>query len=126
MVTDCRINRIVNHDLLSFLEDIDCSGMQLELLRLCGRHPKARLSLYTIARALDTTKINLRDTITASVEKGILIGQQDSNGLTTYALSDDQQIQGYIGELAKLDWSETINLGEHLKEEAVSPTNKRE
>jgi hypothetical protein len=115
MVTDYKINRIMKCDLLLFLKDIGCSGIQFRLLCFWGRHPKSRLSLYTVARALDTARRNLRDAMTALVEKGILIDQHDSNGLTTYALSGDQRIKEYIDELAKLDWSEAINLRKQLK-----------
>ncbi|MGB8707234.1 MAG: hypothetical protein WCD72_04705 [Dehalococcoidia bacterium] len=115
MVTDYKINRIMKCDLLLFLKDIGCSGIQFRLLCFWGRHPKSRLSLYTVARALDTARRNLRDAMTALVEKGILIDQHDSNGLTTYALSGDQRIKEYIDELAKLDWSEAINLRKQLR-----------
>jgi hypothetical protein len=125
MVTDYRINRIVKCELLLFLKDIGCSGIQFRLLCFWGRHPKSRLSLYTVARALDTARINLRDAMTDLVEKGILVDQHDSNGLTTYALSGDKRIKEYIDELAKLDWSEAINLRKQLKEETVSPTQER-
>ena len=118
MVTDYRINQIVNYDLLSFLNDIGCTRMQFKLLCFWGRHPKAKLSLYTIAKALDVSGINLRDSITALVAKGILTTQHSNNGLTTYALSD-QGTQEFIGELAKLDWSKTMNLGKQLKQESV-------
>jgi hypothetical protein len=53
--------------------------------------------------------------MTALVQKGILVDQHDSNGLTTYALSGDQRIKEYIDELAKLDWSEAINLRKQLR-----------
>ena len=119
MVIDCGINRIVNYELLSFLKDMGCSGIQFQLLRFWGRHPRAKLSLYTIASALDTARINLRHAITALVEKDILIAQHDGNGLTTYALTSDQRTQEYIDELAKLDWGETKNLEKQLEEEAV-------
>ena len=127
MLTNYRINRIANYELLLFLKDIGCSGIQFRLLCFWGRHPKSRLSLYTVARALGTARINLRDAMTNLVEKGILVDQHDSNGLTTYALSGDQRIQEYIDELAKLDWSEAITLRKQLKEETVSsPTREDE
>jgi hypothetical protein len=121
MITDYKINRTANHELLLFLKDIGCSDIQFRLLCFWGRHPKSRLSLYTVARVLDTTKINLRHAITALVEKGILIEQHDDNGLTTYALSGNRRTQGYIGEVAKLDWSEMINLRKQLKGESGPP-----
>ncbi|MCJ7653957.1 MAG: hypothetical protein MUO97_01425 [Dehalococcoidia bacterium] len=106
---------MVNDDLLSFLRGIGCSSdMQLELLRFWGRHPGAKLSLYTIAIALDTARIGLRDEIIALLEKGILIAEYNNNGLTTYALSDGQRTREYIDELAKLDSSETTNLRKQL------------
>ena len=116
MVIDCRINRITNYELLSFLNDIGCSGMQFQLLRFWGRHPRAKLSLYAIAYALDAARINLRHAITALVEKGILFVQHSGNGLTTYALNNDQRTQKYIDELAKLDWDEAKKLENQLKE----------
>ncbi|OGN94199.1 MAG: hypothetical protein A2Z75_07095 [Chloroflexi bacterium RBG_13_50_10] len=120
MVTDYRINRTVNYELLSFLKGIDCSGLQFRLLCFWGRHPNAKLSLYVIAKALDTARINLRDSITALVEKGILIAQHNGNGLITYALSGDQRTHRYIDELSNLDWGETANLARQLqKQEAV-------
>jgi hypothetical protein len=124
MLTDYKINRMVNYDLLLFLKDIGCSGIQFRLLCFRGRHPKSRLSLYTVAGALNTARINLRDAMTALVEKGILIDQHDGNGLTTYALSGDQGIQEHIDKLAKLDWSEVINLRRQLREKTVLPPTR--
>jgi len=126
MVTNYKINRIVKYDLLLFLKDIGCSSIQFRLLCFWGQHPKSRLSLYTVARALDTARINLRDAMTALVEKGILVDQHDSNGLTTYALSGEQRIREYVDELAKLDWSEAIKLRKQLKEATVSSSTRED
>jgi predicted DNA-binding transcriptional regulator len=115
MVIDCRISRVGDYDLLSFLKDISCTDIQFNLLCFWGRHPKAKLSLYTIAKALDTPAINLRDAMANLVGKGILMEQQNDNGLTTYALAD-QRAKEYIDELGSLDWNQTINLGRQLKE----------
>jgi predicted DNA-binding transcriptional regulator len=114
MVTDCKISRIADYGLLPFLKDIGCTGMQFKLLCFWGKHPKAKLSLYTIARALDTSAVNLRDAITNLVEKGILTAQHNMDGLTTYALSE-QRAQEYIDELGSLDWNQAMNLGRQLK-----------
>lgn len=125
MVTGYRMNRTVYYDLLSFLRNIGCTGTQFKILCLWGRHPKAKLGLYTLARTLDCAKIDLRDAIAALVGKNILVAQHDTNGFTIYSLSGDQRIQEYVDELAKLDWSETISLGRQLREEAVLSSNKR-
>lgn len=114
MVTDDRIGRISGYDMLSFLEDINCTGMQFRLLRFWVRHPKAKLSLYTIARALNTSANGLRDAITNLVEKGILTAQHSNHGLTTYALSE-QGAQEYIYEMGSLDMHQTMNLEKKLK-----------
>ena len=114
MVTDYRIRRLVDYDLVSFLKDISCTGIQFKLLCFWGRHPKAKLSLYTIARALDTSAINLRDAMANLVGKGILMAQQNDSGLTTYALAD-LRAKEYIDELGSLDWNQTMNLGRQLK-----------
>ncbi|MBM4447598.1 MAG: hypothetical protein FJ023_09715 [Chloroflexi bacterium] len=123
MVTDDRIGRIAGYDVLSFLEDINCTGMQFRLLRFWVRHPKAKLSLYTMARALNTSAISLRDAITNLVENGILTAQHNNHGLTTYALSE-QGAQEYIDELGSLDIHQTKTLERQLKEKTVSPTSK--
>lgn len=120
MITDYKIERIQNYDLALFLKDLGCSRTQFNLLCFWVRHPRSRLSLYTAAGALDTARSNLRCAIGTLVERGILMEQRDSNGLTTYALSDDERIQGYINELAKLDCSEVISLRKRLTDETVS------
>jgi len=125
MVTDCRISQLVDYSLLSFLKDINCTGMQFKLLCFWGRHPKAKLSLYTIASALDTSATNLRGAITNLVGKGILTAQHNNDGLTTYALSE-QGAQEYIDKLSSLDWNQTMNLGRQLKKETVSVASKSE
>jgi predicted DNA-binding transcriptional regulator len=124
LILNYREKQMVNYDLLPFLKDIGCSDMQFKLLCFWGRHPRAKLSLCTVARAIDTPRNNLRDAITALVNQGILVAQHNSNGLTTYTLSE-QQSQEYISELARLDWSKMMNLGKQLKEE-VSLSNERE
>ena len=125
MVTDCRISQLVDYSLLSFLKDINCTGMQFKLLCFWGRHPRAKLSLYTIASALDTSATNLRGAITNLVGKGILTAQHNNDGLTTYALSE-QGAQEYIDKLGSLDWNQTMNLERQLKKEPVSLAGKGE
>jgi predicted DNA-binding transcriptional regulator len=125
MVIDCRTRLTVHYDLLSFLKDINCTSMQFKFLCFWGRHPKAKLSLHTIASALDSSTIDLRDAIANLVEKGILTAQRNNDDLITYALSD-QQTQEYIDELGSLDWSQTMNLEKQLKKETVSLASKSE
>ena len=125
MVVDCRIRQTADYDLLSFLKDIDCNGMQFKLLCFWGRHPRAKLSLYTIAGALDTSALKLRDAITNLVGKGILTAQDNNNGLTTYALSE-QRVQEYVDELGSLDWKQTMDLAGRLEGETVWTADKSE
>jgi hypothetical protein len=125
MVTDCRISQPVDFNLLSFLKDIDCTGMQFKLLCFWGKHPRAKLSLYTIASALDTSATSLRGAITNLVGKGILTAQHNHDGLTTYTLSE-YEAQEYIDKLGSLDWNQTMNLGKQLKKETASLAGKSE
>jgi hypothetical protein len=125
MVTDCRISQLEDCSLLSFLRDINCTGMQFKLLCFWGKHPRAKLSLYTIASALDTSATNLRSAITSLVGKGILTAQHNNDGLTTYALSENGAHE-YIDKLGSLDWNQTMNLGRQLKEEGVLLAGKSE
>ena len=119
MVADYRVNQMAYYDILAFLKDSSCTGMQFQLLCFWGRHPRAKLSLYTVARVLDSSMNKLRDATTDLVEKGILIAQQNDNGLTTYALGD-QRAKEYVDELGGLDWKRTMNLEKQLKNETVS------
>ncbi len=119
MVIDCVQYRIANSRLFHFLRENSRSNMELQLIRFWARHPRAKLSLYTIACALDTAKNNLREAIKALIDKGILQEQQDGNGLITYSLSNDPKTQEYIEELARLDWTEIRILEKQLEGEAV-------
>ena len=125
VVIDCSIRQTLHYDLLSSLKDMGCTDMEFKLLCFWGRHRRAKLSLYTIAGALNTSATGLRDAITNLVEKGILTAQHDHYGLTTYALSE-QGAREYIDELGSLDWNQTKNLGRQLKEKTVSPASESE
>jgi hypothetical protein len=105
----------VNRDLLSFLKNIDCNGIQFKILFFWGRHPKSRLSFYTVARALDTARLDLRNAMSSLVEKGILTEWHNGAGLTTYALAYDERINEYMAELAKLDWAKALTLRKQLE-----------
>jgi len=119
MVIDCVQYRIANSRLFHFLKENSRTNLELQLIRFWARHPRTKLSLYTIANALDTAKINLREAIRSLIEKGILQEQQDDNGLITYSLVDNPQTQEFIEELAKLDWNEIRILEKQLECEAV-------
>lgn len=95
------------------------TGLELRLLRFWGRHPRAKLSLYTIAGALGTARTNLRQAIATLAAEGILKEQHNRNGLTTYSLNSDRETQNYIEELANLDWGEIRILEKQLEREAV-------
>jgi DNA-binding transcriptional ArsR family regulator len=116
MITDTRIDASVNHDLLSFLKNIRCTTVQFKILFFLGRHPRSRLSFYTVAKALDAARLDLRNAMTALVEQGILTERRDS-GLTTYALAYDERINVYMDELAKLDLARAIYLRKQLESE---------
>jgi len=119
MVIDCVQFRVANSKLFHFLKANSRTSLELQLIRFWARHPRARLSLYTIASAMDTARINLREAIRSLIEKGILQEQEDGNGLITYSLASDPQTQEYIEELAKLDWNEIRILEKQLEGEAV-------
>jgi predicted DNA-binding transcriptional regulator len=119
MVIDCIQFRVANSRLFSFLKENSRTNLELQLIRFWARHPRARLSLYTIASAMDTAKINLREAIKSLIEKGILQEQEDDNGLITYSLATNPHTQEYIEELAKLDWNEIRILEKQLEGEVV-------
>jgi len=94
-------------------------ALELRLLRFWRRNPRAKLSLYTIAGALDTPRINLRHAITALVQKGILKEQSGDNGLTTYTLAGDQETREYIDGFVGSDWGELEILEKQLEAETI-------
>jgi len=114
MVIDCVQYRMANSRLFNFLKENSHTNLELQLIHFWARHPRAKLSLYTIANALDTARINLRESIRILIEKGILQEQEDGNGLITYSLAADSDTQEYIEELAKLDWNEIRILEKQL------------
>lgn len=116
---DCIQYRTANSNLFYFLKENKCASMELRLLRFWGQNPKARLSLYTIATALDTASFNLRQTITSLVKKGILKELSHDNRLITYTLTIDRQVQEYIGDLGKLDANEIRIMEKQLEGEAI-------
>ena len=119
MVIDCIQYRTANSRLFHFLKENSRTNLELQLIRFWARHPRTKLSLYTIANAMDTAKVNLREAIKSLIEKGILKEQQDDNGLITYSLVNNPQTQEFIEELAKLDWNEIRILEKQLECEAV-------
>ena len=119
MVIDCVQYRVANGRLFNFLKKNSQTNLELQLIHFWARHPRAKLSLYTIANALDTARINLRESIRALIEKGILQEQEDGNGLITYSLASDSETLEYIEELAKMDWNEIRILEKQLVGEPI-------
>jgi hypothetical protein len=117
MVTMYKVKPMVNDDLQSFLEDTGCSRMQFEILRFMGKHPRAKFSLYVIARAMGTGGMVLGDALIGLIEKDIIVSLVDGNGLVTYCLSDHVEVYSYVYYLSALDWSEASCLKKRLKED---------
>lgn len=106
MVIDCIQYRIAKNEHFLFLKEKSLSSLELKLLLFWARHPHAKLSLYTIATAMDTARINLREAIASLVEKQILVKQHNDNDLSTYYLSNDCPIQECIKNLAEMNWNQ--------------------
>jgi hypothetical protein len=105
--------------LLFFLKHIRCSRLQFELLRFLGRHPKAKMSFYVIARHVGMSSIDLRDEIVALIKKEILVSPENGAGFTTYALSGDIMVREHACALANLEWSQAEILRRQLDEDQV-------
>ena len=119
MVTECKAKSTVNNDLLSFLTDNECSEIEFDLLRLMGRHPKAKLSFHVIIRSFRIADADLGNALIALVERDILMRRLDGNGLVTYSLSADEKIRAHIHKLASLDWTAAMALKKELKANTV-------
>lgn len=119
MVVDYVEYRTASNELFRFLVENRFTNLELRLLLFWARHPHAKLSIYTIASAMDTARINLRDAITSLVKKCVLEEQQNGCGLTTYYLSSVSNTQESIDELSKLDWTQLKILEKQLQGEAT-------
>lgn len=121
MVIDCLHYRIADSKTLCLLKDNQLSDIELRLFFFWARHPHAKLSLYTIANAVDTARINLRDAIESLVTKEILIERENSeDDLITYSLSDNVGIQECIEEISRMDWNQIKLLELQLQGETIS------
>jgi hypothetical protein len=119
MVIDCIQYRTANSDLFKFLVENRFGNLELRLLLFWSRHPHAKLSIYTIASAMDTARLNLRDAISSLVQKNVLEEHQNGCGLTTYYLSSDIDTKERIDELSRLDWNQLTILKKQLQGEVI-------
>lgn len=119
MVIDCIQYRIANSKLFGFLKDNDFTRMELKLLVFWARHPNAKLSLYSIASALDTAKFNLRDAISSLVKKNILLEQHTNNDLITYYLCSDWNTREFVEEISRMDWNQLRVLEQQIEGGAI-------
>lgn len=115
MVIDCIQIKVANNKLCSFLKGNDFTKMELRLLAFWSRHPHAKLSLYSIASALDSAKFNLREAISLLVKKNVLIEQRNNNDLITYSLAGDWNTKEFIEELSRMDWNQLKVLEQQLE-----------
>jgi DNA-binding IscR family transcriptional regulator len=119
MSIDCKTNRAGYCDLMAFFIEIDCNIRQFKLLCFMVRHPRTRLSIDSIAGVLDISRACLVQEVTALVEKGIIL-EQDENGPVTYSLSSDPEIHRHVAILTALDWSEKLNIMSRLRDSSCS------
>ena len=119
MVIDCVQYRVANSSLFHFLKENQFTDLELRLLLFWAKHPHAKVSLYTIAYALDTARMNLRDAITALVRKSILVERHSCGDLTTYYLDNNHSTLNCISELLKMDWNQIKILQKQLEGEAI-------
>jgi hypothetical protein len=85
------------------------------LLRFVGRHPKAKLSFYVIAKALGTAGVELGNALVGLIQNDIMMAEINEHGLSTYYLSGNGRIEKCVRELAALDWSEALSLKRRLE-----------
>jgi hypothetical protein len=120
MAVSCIQYRVENSKMFSFLKEKDFTKLELRLIIFWARHPHAKLSLYTIASALDTAKFNLREAISSLVTKNILLEQHNNNDLITYSLSGDWDVKEFFEEISQMDWNQ-LKVLEHQLEGVAIP-----
>jgi hypothetical protein len=118
MVTEC-IQTETKNELNQFLQEKSFNCLELRLLLFWGRHPHTKLSLYTIASAIDGARVNLREAIASLVKKNILVEQHYCSDLTTYRLGDDPNLLECLEELVRLDWHHVQELEQQLESAAL-------
>ncbi|MBN1375471.1 MAG: hypothetical protein JXA01_04890 [Dehalococcoidia bacterium] len=120
MSTELEVKPIFSNDLKSFLINNGYSRMQFDILRFMGRHPRASLSYFVIARAMGTGGSALAEALNILINNNIIVTEIDKNGLATYSLYGDASNSEDIYALAMLDWSEAMSLRNHLDEDIAS------
>ena len=121
MVIDCIQYRLANSKIFELLKNQEITGMEFRLLIFWTRHPNAKLSLYSIASALDTAKYNLREAISSLVLKSILAEQRNNSDLITYSLNNNWNTQELISELRNMDWNQLKIMEKQLEGAAILP-----
>ena len=119
MAVDCIQYRVASNKIFGFLQEKGVTKPELRLIIFWARHPHAKLSLYTIASALDTAKFNLREAISSLVEKNILSEQHNNNDLVTYYLNNDWDTKEFMEELSHMDWNQLKTLERQLEGGAI-------
>ena len=109
MPIKCKINRAGYNELMEFFTGIDCSINQFKVLCFMVRHPRTRLGIDSIAGIIDINRTSLKNELTALIDKGVLVEQND-DGAATYSLSSDIKVHHYMSVLAALDWSEKLSI----------------
>ncbi len=115
MTVNCNNPKISDNGLFDFLKRINCTNMQFKLLCFWKQHPKTRLGFGTISGIMRIPKDDLAYAMNALVERNI-VTRHDINGLLIYSLAGREN-QQFIDELIRLDMSEIVQLGKHLRKE---------
>lgn len=119
MVTEC-IRAQSNNELTQLIQEKRFNSLELRLLLFWGRHPHTKLSLYTIASAMDSARINLREAIASLVRKNILVEQHYCSDLTTYKLNEDPNILECLEELGRMDWNHVQALEQQMENASLT------
>jgi hypothetical protein len=116
----------VNYDLISFLENIDCTSLKFQVLQFWSRHPRAKMTFCAIAANLKASRNMLGQAMADLIEHGILCMQFRDNGLITYALTEDKEARIRVEELAALDWNETKSLARVMEIQPLSASPEQD
>ena len=119
MVTGCIQYQTGESKLMSFLKANQFSSSEFFLILFWARNPYAKLSLYTIASAVNAARTNLREAITSLVKKNILIERHNCEELTTYCLNSDYDLRECISELNGMNRDEIKIVQRQLEGAAI-------
>ena len=103
--------------LYCFLEEHGNNQIKRELLLFWSMHPNAKFDRMVICHAVGCSKLDAKGALGAMVEEGLL-NKHNSNDVTVYSLTTDEESRRPILALAALGWDRWQRMLRRMEEKA--------